>query len=139
MVLTRSILYQSTNINQIRTFARSTSAVLTVDVFSDAITSAVLRRRVVALATSKLETVGAARRPRGPRGPLPVDGRTDLVARLLLHVRAFAARTAVDGRGHVAGSGSLANASAALRVAFRPLAPRAPFTGNWKRRTKKNN
>ncbi len=64
------------------TFAGAPGAVLAVDVLSDAVPPAVLGGRVVALPSPELETVGAARRPRRPRGPLSVDGRTNLVEML---------------------------------------------------------
>ena len=89
-----------------------------------------LRGRVVTFATPELKTIRTARGPRSPRRPLAVDGGADLVARLLLNVRAFAAGTTVDGCGLVASSCPFSNPATALRVAFRPLAPRAPFAGN---------
>ena len=86
------------------TFARASSAVLAVDIFADAVASSILRSGVVAFPASELETVCTARRPRSPRWPFTIDGWADLVARLLLNVRTFAARSAVDWGRLVAGS-----------------------------------
>jgi hypothetical protein len=64
------------------TFARPAGTILSVDVDADAISSVVLRRRIVAVATPELETVGAARRPRRPR--------VDVIKRFFLRRRRLA-------------------------------------------------
>ena len=114
------------------TFARASSAVLAVDIFADAVASSILRSGVVAFPASELETVCTARRPRSPRWPFTIDGWADLVARLLLNVRTFAARSAVDWGRLVAGSSPLPDATSALCVALGPLRPSSPFSRNWK-------
>ena len=113
------------------TFARPAGAVLAVDVFADAVSAAVLRCRVVALPTPELEAVSAARRPRSPGRPLSVDGRADLVAGLLLDVRAFTSRSSVDRSGLVAGSNPFPDPTTAFGVAVGPLSPGAPLSRNW--------
>ena len=60
------------------TFARSSGAVLPIDVDTETVSAVVFRRRIVAVASPELETVGAARRPRRPRRPLAIHRRTNL-------------------------------------------------------------
>jgi hypothetical protein len=81
-VLLVLLVPESKSLKKKLTFAGAPGAVLAVDVLSDAVPPAVLGGRVVALPSPELETVGAARRPRRPRGPLSVDGRTNLVEML---------------------------------------------------------
>ena len=114
------------------TFAHAAGAVLAGAVLALTVVSAVLWLRIRALSAPKLEAVGATGGPGRPLGPVAVDCRALLVARLLLHRQPLATRTVVDGGRRVAGSSPLANTVATFAVALGPLAPLTPLTGNYR-------